>query len=131
MPRSRRHKKFSIPCVLGHDLHPYHRHWEFTFTDPDVHPDSDTFYEDYLDNDDLEMCPYKNQIKIIGHSVLLYASERTTSLTADLHLPPQVTMVIIKKFGQDAVFCFASVDGQLKCTVRPGCELKKNLQKRR
>ena len=129
MPRIRRQKKLSIPGVLGRELHLYHQHWQFTFIQP--HADADSKHEEYLDNDDLEMCSRKNQIKIFRHSVLMYVGERTTSVTADLHLPPQVTMVIIPKFGQDSMFCYASVAGQPNCMVKPGSELKKNPQKKR
>ena len=85
-----------------------------------------TGYEDSLDNDDLEMCAYKNQIKIVKSSVLLYIGERATSVDVDLYLPSQVTLVIIQKFGESVPFCFATVGGREHCTVAPGSELKKN-----
>ena len=107
--------------VLGRKPHPYHRHWEFTYTEANR---DEAICEAYLDNSDLEECAYKNQIKIVRGSVLLYIGEHHNSVRADLHLPVQVTMVVIHKFGK-GVFCFANADGP-KCYVYPGLELKKN-----
>ena len=119
MPKSRRTKR-SIPGVLGNKPHPYHRHWVFSYSQ------SKDGYEDTLDNDDLEMCAKKNQIKIVSGSVLMYIGERATSVTVDVYLPCQVTMVIIHKYGIKNTFCFATVGGAKKPSVFPGCDLKKN-----
>ena len=65
-------------------------------------------------------------MKIVHGSVLLYIGEKTNSVDVDLSLPSQVTMVVIKKFGQKDVFCFATVAGEKNASVFAGCELKKN-----
>ena len=125
MPKVR-HKKRTIPGELGTKLHLYHRHWEFTYSAP-----SDTGYKDFLDNDDLETCLFKNQLKIVGSSVLLYIAEGATSVEVDLHLPAKVTMVIIHKYGQRETFCFAKVGGLNHPSVFSGTELKNNQHKKR
>ena len=107
MPKVRR-KTRKTAGVLGREPHPYHRHWEFQYRDNNC----EEGYQDNLDNDDLEMCSYKNQIKIVKGSVLLYIGEKANSVDVDLHLPSQVTMVIIHKYGQKETFCFATVGGQ-------------------
>ena len=107
--------------VLGRKPHIYHRHWTFLFT-----AKQNNGSQAFLDNDDLEECPYKNQIKIVGGSVLLYIGEWDTSVHADLYLPSQVTMVIIHKFGVKQAFCFTKVAGGQQCSVYPGSELKCN-----
>ena len=66
---------------LGPMPHPYHRHWEFTYRESDIS------YEDFLDNTDLELCPRRNRIKIVGASVLMYVGEKATAVTVDVHLP--------------------------------------------
>ena len=38
--------------------------------------------------------------------MLLYIGERDTSVTVDLHLPAQVTMVVIHEYGETEPFCF-------------------------
>ena len=106
--------------VLGRNLHPFHRHWVFSYT-----RDTSGFNAS-LDNDDLEECTYKSQIRIVCGSVLLYIGERDMSVTVDLHLPAQVTMVVTHKYGETEPFCFATVGGQRKCSVFPGKELRKN-----
>ena len=73
----------------------------------------------------------KNQIKIAGGSVLLYVGQHTTVVNVDLYLPAQVTMVIIHKFGQEETFCFATVGGRTRCTLRPGDEMTRNPHKKR
>ena len=108
--------------VLGAKPHPYHRHWQFSYSETQTEEDSD--FHAYLDNRDLEECPYKRQIRIVRASVLLYVGERDTSVTVDLHLPSKVTMVVIHKFGKNEPFCFATVGGQVQCSVFPGNELK-------
>ena len=99
MPKVRRNKS-RMAGVLGRKPHPYHRHWQFKYTSTA----GDTGYEDLLDNDDLEMCAYKNQIKIVKSSVLLYIGERATSVDVDLYLPSQVTLVIIQKYSESVPF---------------------------
>ena len=108
--------------VLGRKPHPYHRHWKFTYSESDEHSYSHAF----LDNRDLEECPYKRQIRIVSASVLLYIGETDTSVTADLHLPSKVTMVVIHKYGKKEPFCFATVGGEENCSAFPGKELKKD-----
>ena len=110
--------------VLGTKPHLYHHHWEFTYRDP--HASDTDGYEDSLDSDDLETCTYKDQVKIVSGSVLLFVGERETSVTADLYLPVQVTMVVIHKYGQKETFCFACVGGGAQCTVKASSELKKD-----
>ena len=123
MPKVRHQKTAG---VLGKKPHPYHRHWQFTYSE------SETGYQDILDNDNLEECSYKNQIKIMKGSVLLYIGEGATSVDVDLYLPTQVTMVVIHKYGQGGqCFCFATVGGAENCSAYPGCQLRKNPHSRR
>ena len=112
--------KRRIAGVLGKKPHPYHRHWDFTYTD------GGTGYHSFLDNKDLEECAYKSQIKIVRASVLLYIGENDSSVTADLYLPSKVTMVVIHKFGASEAFCFASVGDDGQCSVYAGNKLKKD-----
>ena len=121
-------KKRRSAGVLGNQPHPYHRHWEFTYRDE---TDRTGTYTDILDNTDLEMCAKKNQIKIVGGSILLYAGEKAHSVDVDLYLPSQVTMVIIQKYGQKVPFCYATVGGGKHCSVFQGETLKKNLHSKR
>ena len=119
MPKVNWKKKLS--GVLGRKPHKYHRHWQFSYSE-----EHDTGFHAVLHNDDLEECSHRNWIKIVRASVLLYIGEQDTSVTADLHLPVQVKMVVIKKYGKDVPFCFATVGGCENCSVFPGAELKKN-----
>ena len=121
MPKVNWKKK--LAGILGRTPHPYHRHWQFTYREPAT---DGRLCECYLDNDDLEECPYKKQIKIVRGSVLLYIGQFDNSVRVDLHLPSRVTMVVIHKFGMKEVFCFATANG-LTCSVFPGCQLKKKL----
>ena len=121
MPNKYRKK---IAGVLGRKPHPYHRHWRFNYSEEEEESDG---HEAFLNNYDLEECPYKRQIKIVKGSVLLYIGAEDTSVTADLYLPSKVTMVIIKNFGKNEPFCFATVGaGHRKYSVYPGKELKTN-----
>ena len=108
-----------IAGVLGKRPHQYHRHWEFSYQDCD-HTRSEAF----LDNDDLEECPYKKQICIVKKSVLLYIGETDTSVTVDLYLPTKVKMIVIHKYRKQEPFCFVTVSGGLKFSVYHGKELK-------
>ena len=108
-----------IAGVLGHKPHPYHRHWVFTYKE-----DPDVGFHAFLDNDDLEECPYKNQIRIVSSSVLLYIGKKDT--TVDLYLPSKVTMIVIHKFGKKEPFCFATVGGRAQCSVYQGNKLDNN-----
>ena len=124
MPKVNWKKK--ITGVLGRIPHPYHRRWKFTYTS-----DINSGTQAVLDNYDLEECPYRNQIKIVRGSVLLYIEETDTSVHADLHLPVQVKTVIIHKYGKEGAFCLATVDGGENFSVYPGHELKRNPHKKR
>ena len=109
--------------VLGRKPHPYHRHWEFTYTEKNA---PDTADEAFLDNSDLEECAHKNQIKIVAGSVLLYIGARDFTVNVDLYLPSQVTMIVIHKYGCKTAFCYATVGGQMNCSVYPVHELLKD-----
>ena len=58
--------------------------------------------------------------------MLMYIGQNSTAVKVDVHLPAQVTMVVIHKFGKTEPFCYAYVGGQPTCTVKPGSLLKKN-----
>ena len=107
--------------VLSRKLHPYHRHWVFKYTEKDAQDTGEAF----LTNADLEECAYKRQIKIVAGSVLLYIGEQDSTVHVDLHLPCQVTMIVIHKFGCKTAFCYATVGGCKNCSVFPGNELKR------
>ena len=79
-----------------------------------------------MTNVDLEECAYKRQIKIVASSVFLYIGEMDSTVHVDLHLPCQVTMIVIHKFGCKTAFCYATVGGRENCSVFPGNELKKD-----
>ena len=113
--------KYSKAGYFGPDPHPYHRHWQFKYKE------NDTGFEDVLDNSDLETCPVRNRVKIVGGSVRLYISENASSVKVDLHLPVEVTMIVIQKFGHSGeAFCYAYLGGGTKCSVKPGASLAKN-----
>ena len=113
--------KYTKSGYFGPDPHPYHRHWQFTYTE------NETGYQESLDNTDLETCPVKNRIKIVGASVRLYIGEKATGVKVDLHLPVDVTMVVIQKFGQGGkAFCYAYLGGGDRCSVKPGANLRNN-----
>ena len=118
MPKRGRSK---VSGVLGPDPHPYHRHWQFKYTD-----DETDGYTDSLDNTDLELCSKKNQIKIVCGSVQMYIGEQANSVEVDVFLPSQVTLIVIQKYGKTEPFCFATVGGQKRCSVCKGSLLKKN-----
>ena len=117
MPR----KQLKTSGYFGPKPHPYHQHWQFTFCE------NNTGYEDMLDNEDLELCPVKNRIKICQSSILLYIGEKASSVTVYLHLPVEVTMIVIHKFGHyGKAFCFATVAGHSQPTVLLGNMFKKD-----
>ena len=115
MPKINWKKK--IAGVLGKQPHPYHRHWQFMYSE------DASGLQASLDNSDLEECPYKRQIKMVHASVILYIGEEDTNVDVDLYLPSKVTMVVIKKFGK-GIFCFVTVGGSTTCSVYPGCNFK-------
>ena len=55
-------------------------------------------------------------------AILLYMGENASRVSCDLQLPPQVTRVIIHKYGKKQAICFAK---KFRGTVivRPGDEL--------
>ena len=112
--------------VLSWIPHPYHTHWQFTYSE-----DENSGSQAFLDNYDLKECPYKKRMKIVYGSVLLYIQACDTSVDVDLHLPSLVTMVIIKKYGKDGAFCFVTLAHGQSCSVKPGHDLQKNPHSKR
>ena len=96
--------------------HPMHRQWSFEYEIRGA-----TGWTDELDNTDLYMCT-TSYPHIHKGAILLYMGENASRVSCDLQLPPQVTRVIIHKYGKKQAICFAKkFHGTV--IVRPGDEL--------